>query len=90
MKEAVKRNPDIILGALAWTAPHWIGDGNYCSQDNVNYTVTWLIGARDIHKVNVSFIGAWNERPVLSSYIPMLRKGLNDNGFSYIKIVAGA
>ena len=27
MQEAVERNPDITLGALAWGAPGWLGDG---------------------------------------------------------------
>ena len=42
MVEAKKRNPDIKLFTLAWTAPGWIGDGTrgpesqggYYSQDN--------------------------------------------------------
>ena len=37
MKEARKRNPDIILESLQWGAPGWIGNGEYFSQDNADF-----------------------------------------------------
>ncbi|MGC8639117.1 MAG: hypothetical protein ACP5XB_04480 [Isosphaeraceae bacterium] len=37
MKEAKKRNPNILLDCLAWGAPAWIGDGNFYSRDMADY-----------------------------------------------------
>ena len=35
------RNPKIKLAALAWGA-RWVGNGNYWSQDMIDYIVKWL------------------------------------------------
>src|SRR5690606_9136602 len=35
MREARKRNPDIVLGGLQWGAPGWF-DGGFWSQDNID------------------------------------------------------
>ena len=42
MKEAKARNPKIILDALPWGAPGWIGNGKYYSQDMANYLVKFI------------------------------------------------
>ena len=39
MREAKKRNRDVILDCLAWGAPSWIGGGKYYSQDMADYVV---------------------------------------------------
>jgi len=36
MEQAKDRNPNIKLYALAWTAPGWIGGGNFWSTDMIN------------------------------------------------------
>lgn len=41
-----KRNPDIILEALEWGAPGWIGNGQIFSQDNADYVAAFVKGAR--------------------------------------------
>ena len=28
----------------------------------MNYTVNWLKGARDVHGLNIDYIGVWNEK----------------------------
>jgi hypothetical protein len=43
MKEAKARNPNIKLSALSWGAPGWVGDGNYFSQDNIDYHIKWVM-----------------------------------------------
>ncbi len=84
--EAVKRNPDIKLAALPWTAPGWIGNGNFWSQDMINYDIEWLKCARG-HGLNISYIGGWNERGHDSNWYINLRSSLNSAGFSNVKIV---
>src|SRR3954464_2074365 len=45
-EQAKARNPQIELYGLAWAAPGWIGNGNFWSQDMVDYLMTWLGCAR--------------------------------------------
>ena len=44
MKETKARNPKIMLDALPWGAPGWIGNGKYYSQDMAEYIVKFLKG----------------------------------------------
>ena len=37
MREAKQRNPDMALDACAWSAPAWVGNGQYFSQDMCDY-----------------------------------------------------
>jgi O-glycosyl hydrolase len=60
-EQAKARNPNIKLYGLAWAAPGWIGDGNFWSQDMINYLMTWLGCARS-HGLNIDYLGGWNER----------------------------
>ena len=46
MEQAKARNPRIKLAALPWGAPHWVGDGNYWSQDMIGYMVKWIKHAK--------------------------------------------
>jgi hypothetical protein len=60
-EQAKERNPNIKLYGLAWTAPGWIGNGNFWSTDMVNYLMTWLGCARS-HGLTIDYLGGWNER----------------------------
>ena len=42
MQQARLRNPSIILDSLEWGAPGWIGGGQFYSQDNVDYVLSFL------------------------------------------------
>ncbi len=88
MKEAKKRNPDIILDALAWGFPGWIGNGNYHTQEGADYIKDFLKGAKEHHDLDIEYVGIWNERDFRGNYIKMLRKTLDDNGLQDVKIVA--
>ena len=89
MKEAQKRNPDIYLDCLEWGAPGWIGDGKYYSQDNINYIIAFIKGARQYHDLNIDFTGIWNERMYNIEFIKNLRKALDENGLNEVKLVVG-
>lgn len=88
MKEAKKRNPDLTLDGTAWSAPGWIGDGEFWSQDAAGYYVSWLKGLRDVYELNFSAIGCRNEKGVDYDFVKLFRKTLDANGFSDIKIHA--
>ena len=87
MKEAKARNPKIILDALPWGAPGWIGNGKYYSQDMANYIVKFIQGAKKHHGLDIEYVGIWNETNYDVGYIKMLKKTLLANGLT-TKIVA--
>lgn len=60
-QQAKARNPNIKLYGLAWTAPGWIGNGNFWSQDMIDYLTTW-VGCADTHGLKIDYLGGWNER----------------------------
>lgn len=86
-EEAVARNPNIRLVALPWAAPGWIGNGNFFSQDMIDYDISWLDCAK-LHGLTVNYIGGWNERGYDKSWVESLRAGLNSHGYSAVQIVS--
>uniref|UniRef100_A0A5F9CQJ4 Galactocerebrosidase n=1 Tax=Oryctolagus cuniculus TaxID=9986 RepID=A0A5F9CQJ4_RABIT len=92
MKEAKKRNPDIILIGLPWSFPGWLGKGFNWPYVNLHltayYVVSWIMGAKHYHDLDIDYIGIWNERSFDISYIKVLRKMLNYQGLQHVKIIA--
>ena len=88
LKEAKKRNPQILTDCLEWGCPGWIGDGVFYSQDNADYIVSFLKGAKQFHEISFNFTGIWNERQYDKEWIKLLRKTLNNNGLTDVKIIA--
>ena len=89
MQEAKKRNPNIILDCLAWGAPGWIGDGQYCSQDMADYLVGFIKGQKYFHDLDIGLVGCWNEKEVTPEWIKLLRRTLDANGLRGVKVVGG-
>uniref|UniRef100_A0A8C8T4I7 Galactocerebrosidase n=1 Tax=Peromyscus maniculatus bairdii TaxID=230844 RepID=A0A8C8T4I7_PERMB len=92
MKEAKKRNPNIILMGLPWSFPGWLGKGFSWPYVNLQltayYIVRWILGAKRYHDLDIDYIGIWNERPFDASYIKELRKMLDYQGLQQVKIIA--
>jgi len=88
MKEAKKRNPQIVLDILQWGAPGWIGNGKFYSQDNADFIAAFILGAKKHHDLDISYCGIWNEKPYDTEWIKLLRKTLNRSGLERVKIVA--
>lgn len=88
MKEAKKRNPDIIFDCLAWGAPGWIGGGNFYSQDMADYVVKFIKGAKRVHDIDITYTGVWNEMPWNKEWVTLLRRTLDSNGLKNVTIVA--
>ncbi len=86
MKEAKKRNPKIELHVLAWDFPAWIK--NPSSQAAANYLVNYVKGAKKVHNLDIDYIGLWNETKGDLRLVKLLRKTLDANGFSKVKITA--
>lgn len=87
MKEAKRRNPEIVLDCLAWGAPGWIGGGKYYSPDMAEYVARFIEGARQSYGLDIDFTGSWNEVQHDSSWLKLLRKTLDAHGLK-TKIVA--
>lgn len=92
MKEAKKRNPQIKLIGLPWTFPSWIGKGEDWPYDyphvTVYYIISWILGAKQYHDLDIDYIGIWNERAFNSKYIKLLRYTLDKNGLQKVRIIA--
>lgn len=88
LQEAKKRNPNLTLDGTAWSAPGWIGNGEFWSQDAADYYVSWLKGLRDVYGLEFSAIGCRNEKGQSYDFVKRLRKTLNANGFTRLKIHA--
>ena len=88
MQEAQRRNPRLTLDGAAWSAPGWIGNGDFWSQDAADYYVKWLEGLRDVYGLKMTALGCRNEKGDSHSFVKKLRKTLNDNSFEYVKIHA--
>ncbi|CAJ1460784.1 unnamed protein product [Effrenium voratum] len=63
LKEAKARNPEIRTYALAWGVPGWIGNGTFFSEDNIFYHVAWLKCIKERFKIDIDYMGIWNESP---------------------------
>ncbi|MBI4657678.1 MAG: discoidin domain-containing protein [Verrucomicrobia bacterium] len=88
MKEAKARNPGVLLDGLEWGAPAWIGNGHFYSQDNADYIVKFLKGAKSVHGLAIDYVGIWNETRYDTGWIKLFRQTLDRNGLEAVKIIA--
>src|SRR6266498_3667435 len=86
-EQAKARNPGIKLSALVWGAPGWIGNGNYWSNDSINYLISWLDCAKT-HNLTVDYLGGRNEKGRDLGWYKNLKPALNSHGYSAVKVVA--
>jgi len=88
MEQARARNPNIKFAALAWGAPAWVGNGNYWSQDMIDYIVKWLQHAQSDHHLTIDYLGGRNEHGYNVQWYKDLRVALRANGLGSIKVIA--
>lgn len=88
LREAKQRNQKLSLDGTAWSAPYWVGNGNFWSQDAADYYVLWLHGLREVHGLEMDAIGCRNEKGWNRDFAIMLRKTMNENGFGNVKLHA--
>ncbi len=87
MQEAKKRNPHIMLDCLEWGLPDWVGNHQFYSDDNINYIISFIKGAKKYHHLEINYTGIHNERMYDANWIKKLRSSLNTSGLSKVKIV---
>uniref|UniRef100_A0A4W4HA08 Galactocerebrosidase n=1 Tax=Electrophorus electricus TaxID=8005 RepID=A0A4W4HA08_ELEEL len=92
MGEAKRRNPNITLIGLPWAFPGWVGHGEnwpfHFPDITVSYVVSWIIGAKQYHELDIDYVGIWNERSFDSKYIKLLRYTLDKSGLERVRIIA--
>ncbi|XP_056620631.1 galactocerebrosidase [Triplophysa dalaica] len=92
MKEAKKRNPDIKLIGLPWAFPGWIGQGTqwpyFFPNVTANYVVSWIVGAKEHHNLDIDYVGIWNEKSFDAQYIRVLRDTLDQHNLTNVGIIA--
>ncbi|CAB1335486.1 unnamed protein product [Coregonus sp. 'balchen'] len=92
MREAKKRNPNITLIGLPWAFPGWVGHGKNWPYDFPNitasYVVSWILGAKQYHDLDIDYVGIWNEKNFDSKYIKVLRDTLDEVGLADVGIIA--
>jgi len=88
LQEAKKRNPNLSLDGTGWSAPAWVGNGNFWSQDAADYYVKWLQGLRSVYGLEFDALGCRNEKGVSYDFAKKLRATLNANGFEKVKVHA--
>ena len=76
MQSAKKCNPHISLDALEWGVPYWVGNGNFYSADNAKYIANFIKIARDIHGLDINYVGIWNETFYNTAWIKKLKQQL--------------
>jgi len=86
LKQAQQRNPKLTITEMAWSAPGWIGNGNFWSQDAADYYVKWLTGLKTTYGITPDAIAMRNERGVSFEFAKIMRTTLNLNGFQKVKL----
>ena len=76
MAEARKRNPRIILDAMPWGAPGWVGSGTLYTPKMAGYIVNFLQSAKKDHGLDIAYTGVWNEKPYDAAYVKELHRQL--------------
>jgi galactosylceramidase len=86
MKEAKNRNPLLSLDGCGWSAPGWVGNGNFASKDMCNYYVQWIKGLKSTYGLDMDAIGYRNEKGVNEAWVKMFRKMLDSAGLQKVLI----
>jgi len=89
MKEAKKRNPAIKIEILQWGAPGWIGNEKFYSKENAKYIAAYIKGLKKYQGINIDYTGIRNEVMYDINWIKLLRKTLDEEGLSKVKIDVG-
>ncbi len=90
MEQAHSRNPAIGLDCLAWGAPGWVGNGEFYSQDMIDYYIKFIKGARQYHNLDISSVGGKNESDAYKhpEWFIKFRQELDKANLASVKLVA--
>ncbi len=83
MREARKRNPNIVIEILPWGVPGWIGNYHFYSQDMIDYDLKFINAAHDVHGIDINYLGIWNEIRYDKEWIKSLKSALVRNNAAH-------
>lgn len=88
MKEAQKRNPEMIFSALEWGIPAYLT--GFWTRENAAYITQFIKGAKDFLGIDMQYISPGkNESTIDGNWIKnVLKPGLDKAGLSKVKILA--
>lgn len=86
MEQAKLRNPNILLDVTAWSAPAWVGGGNFFSNGTTTYLADYIAGAKSAHGLDLNYIGCRNEKGINENFLTTLRTTLNSAGLTAVGI----
>uniref|UniRef100_A0A6Q2YLF7 Galactocerebrosidase n=1 Tax=Esox lucius TaxID=8010 RepID=A0A6Q2YLF7_ESOLU len=83
---------DAQTTGLPWAFPGWVGRGKNWPYEfpdiTASYVVSWVVGAKQYHDLDIDYVGIWNERSFDSNYIKVLRNTLDKIGLTGVGIIA--
>ncbi|HEY4012787.1 MAG TPA: hypothetical protein VGM06_05595 [Polyangiaceae bacterium] len=80
MEQARARNPNILLDVTAWSAPGWVGNGTFFSQETTTYLADYIAGAKSAHGLDLDYVGCRNEKGIDESFLETFRTTLDAAG----------
>jgi galactosylceramidase len=86
MEQARARNPSIQLDVTAWSAPGWVGGGNFFSEGTTTYLADYIAGAKSEHGLDLNYVGCRNEKGISESFLEAFRTTLNTEGMAAVGI----
>jgi galactosylceramidase len=86
MEQARARNPSIQLDVTAWSAPGWVGGGNFFSEGTTTYLADYVAGAKSAHGLDLNYVGCRNEKGIDENFLEMFRTTLNGAGLTTVGI----
>ena len=86
MEQAKLRNPSIQLDVTAWSAPAWVGGGNFFSKGTTTYLADYIAGAKSAHGLDLNYVGCRNEKGIDENFLTMFRTTLNSAGLTTVGI----
>ena len=86
MEQARLRNPSIQLDVTAWSAPAWVGGGNFFSQGTTTYLADFIAGAKSAHGLDLNYVGCRNEKGIDENFLTKFRTTLDSAGLTAVGI----
>uniref|UniRef100_A0A8C8CAQ8 Galactocerebrosidase n=1 Tax=Oncorhynchus tshawytscha TaxID=74940 RepID=A0A8C8CAQ8_ONCTS len=81
-----------LVASLPWAFPGWVGQGKNWPYDlpdiTASYVVSWILGTKQYHDLDIDYVGIWNEKNFDSKYIKLRRHTLDKGGLEKVRIIA--
>ncbi len=76
------------MNTLKWPDRMGWNMKKFYTQDNADFVVAFIEGAKKYHGLDIDYCGIWNETPHDVAWIKLLRRTLNRSGLSAVRVIA--